>query len=152
MHSSSCSHFSRGVSLWTRSYRPGKEMHPPTRLLLSRSARSPVKITSGFCHWDVSARKPRHHYQPMSRQPHQVHKNFFWPIQPGCVDFNGADRVHSPFFPGSHSDQEQGTRAGLKSSPVSIPFVYRIFLPVTCSATGVILGHWGFLVCVFGVS
>ncbi len=83
MHSSSCSHFLRGVSLWTRSYRQGKEMHPPIRRLLSRSAGSPAKITSGFCHWDVSARKPRHQYLPMSRRLHQVHKTFFSLFNPG---------------------------------------------------------------------
>jgi hypothetical protein len=88
----------------------------------------------------------------MSRQPHQVHKKLFWPIQPGCIDFNVADRDALPIFPRIASDQEQGIRAGLKSSPVSVPFVYRIFLPITCTVTGVILGHGGFLVCVLGVS
>ena len=74
-------------------------MHPPIKLLLSRSARSPAKITSGFCHWVVSARKPRHLYQPMSLQPQQVNKNFFCSFNPGALIFTFADMDALPGFP-----------------------------------------------------
>ena len=113
----------------TRWNRPGK-MHPTRRLLPSRSARSPAKITSGICRWGVFVRKLRQRCQQPPLQPRQGRKNVFSerPFSPGLLISN-REMNALPVFLLSQSSPERSLH------PIN-PVRYRIFFHAPVEVPG----------------